>query len=479
LGGAELARVFIHSLIAFVDMLPRSLPFCFAMILAGGSVHADELAAAKTTFAEHVQPIFRQHCLICHNSDDKKGDLALDTYAHTMAGGASGKVVSAGDIDSSRLWALIAHEEEPRMPPEQDRIPESKLGIVKAWILQGALENSGSVSTKPSRVVDLVPSANTAQSAGTAVMPEEWPTLAVTNSKRVGPVTALAASPWAPLVAVGGQRQVVCYDTDSGKLLGSLPFPEGVPYALRFSRNGSLLLAGGGRNALLGRVVVFDVKTGKRVIVIGDELDVVLAADIHPTQTQIALGGPNKVVRVFSTKDASLLLELKQHTDWIYAIEYSPDGKLLASADRSNGLFVWDTNNGREHYRLTGHSAAVTDVTWRDDSKILATASLDGTIRIWDIDTGKSIKSWPAHPEGVEAIEFSHDGRLVSTGRDCTTKLWDVNGKLIQDFERFSDYGIEATFIFHGRQIATGDFLGKCQLWEVERKQSRLTLTPF
>ena len=46
--------------------------------------------------------------------------------------------------------------------------------------------------------------------------------------------------------------------------MGILPFPEGVPYVLKFSRNGSLLLAGGGRGAYQGKVVVFDVKTGER-----------------------------------------------------------------------------------------------------------------------------------------------------------------------------------------------------------------------
>ena len=64
------------------------------------------------------------------------------------------------------------------------------------------------------------------------------------------------------------------------------------------------------------------------------------AADISPDQSQIALGGPSKVVRIYSTKDSSKLHEIKKHTDWIYTVEYSPDGVLLATADRSGGMFV-------------------------------------------------------------------------------------------------------------------------------------------
>ena len=53
---------------------------------------------------------------------------------------------------------------------------------------------------------------------------------------------------------------------------------------LKFSRNGGLLLAGGGRGGQSGKVVVWDVKTGKRIFEVGNEPDAVLAADISADQ---------------------------------------------------------------------------------------------------------------------------------------------------------------------------------------------------
>jgi WD40 repeat protein len=41
------------------------------------------------------------------------------------------------------------------------------------------------------------------------------------------------------------------------------------------------------------------------------------------------LGGPGKVLRVYSTTDGALLREIKKHTDWITSVEYSPDGVLF------------------------------------------------------------------------------------------------------------------------------------------------------
>src|SRR5690606_10596014 len=124
-------------------------------------------------------------------------------------------------------------------------------------------------------------------------------------------VVALAASPWAPLLAVGGHKQVLLYRSTDAHLMAVLPFPEGAIHCLKFSRGGDLLLVGGGRGGQSGLAVGFDVKTGERVFEVGREYDSVLAADVSADQSMAALGGPGRMVRVYSTADGSLLYEIK------------------------------------------------------------------------------------------------------------------------------------------------------------------------
>jgi WD40 repeat protein len=112
-------------------------------------------------------------------------------------------------------------------------------------------------------------------------MPQSLLREPVLHAPHRGAPTALAASPWAPVAAIGSAYQISLYNTDSGELLGIVPFIEGTPYALRFSRDGSLLMAGGGQGAAKGTVVLFDVKTGNRLTAVGDELDAVMAADLR------------------------------------------------------------------------------------------------------------------------------------------------------------------------------------------------------
>ncbi len=432
---------------------------------AVGIVAAQEEAGAKVTYDEHVQPIFRQHCFTCHGADEAKSDLRVDNYAALMRGGASGEVVIPGDTDFSRLWTLVSHQETPEMPPKQDKLPEETLNTIKAWIAGGALENSGStakIKAKPK--VELKVAAGSGRPEGPPPMPEGITRQPVVLTQRAGAITALAASPWAPVVAVAGQKQILLYHTDTAELLGVLPFPEGTPYVLKFSRSGALLLAGGGRGGASGKVVLFDIKNGQRVAEIGDELDAVTAADINDDHTQVALGGPRKIVKIYSVADGTQLFEIKKHTDWITSIEYSPDGALLATADRSSGLFVWEAETAREYQNLKGHTAAVTSVSWRTDGNLLASGSEDGTVKLWEMENGGQVKNWNAHG-GVECVAFTHDGRLVSTGRDRTVRTWTAVGAQEREFPAFNDVALQCAFAHDGARVIGGDFSGEVRIW--------------
>ncbi|MHC4403608.1 MAG: WD40 domain-containing protein [Planctomycetota bacterium] len=454
LAGTAPSCVVLIALVAFVLNAPSE---------AGA---AEQKSQPKISYEEHVRPIFREHCFACHNQNKARNDLAVDAYETLMEGGASGEIVVAGDLESSWLWDLITHQDEPAMPLNQDKLPDEKLEVIKQWILGGAIKDSGSkAATSKQPKIDLSLSAGAARPEGEPVMPEGLPREPAVHTARPGAVTAIASSPWAPLVAVAGQKQVVLYHAESGELLGILPFPEGIPYVLKFSRSGALLLAGGGRAASLGLVVVYDVRSGERVFEVGDELDAVLAADVNENHTRIALGGPQKIVRVFSTADGSQAYEIRKHTDWIYALEFSPDGVLLATADRSGGLRLWEAETGRDFHNLEGHRGPITGVSWRSDSNVMASASEDGTIKLWDVENGRQLRSINAHGGGVSAIDFAHDGRLASCGRDRTAKLWDPSGKQLRAFQGLGDVALEVAVSHDGKGLVAGDWTGDVRLW--------------
>ncbi|MGB7343397.1 MAG: c-type cytochrome domain-containing protein, partial [Pirellulaceae bacterium] len=300
---------------------------------------AEEKKPVKITFDEHVKPIFQQKCASCHNPDKKSADLDLTNYGNLMQGGASGAVIEPGDASASYLYNLVTHDDEPSMPPESPKIADEMIETLRKWIDGGVLENSGSeAKASKKKKFDMGLAAPSTERPAEVPMPAKLSLQPVIFTPTRTATDALATSPWAPLAAVSSQKQVLLYNTQTLELLGVLPFPEGTPRVLKFSRNGGLLLCGGGVAGASGRVIVWNIRTGERIIEVGDELDEVLAADISSDQTLIALGGPQRVVRIYATETGQLLHEIRKHTDWITTLEFSPDSVLLASGDRNGGL---------------------------------------------------------------------------------------------------------------------------------------------
>ena len=424
-------------------------------------------AQAKITFQEHLLPLIENNCAKCHNPDKKKGDLDLTSYAGISKGGGSGAIVVSGNPDASKLFRVLTHDEEPTMPPNRPRLPDKDLDVFKRWIVDGLLDNSGSKAVAVSKLaVDLSLKVTTdGKPAGEPAMPLGLPRQAFVHTERPGAVLGIASSPWAPVIAFTGQKQILLYHSETRELSGILPFTNGQPHAVKFSRSGGVLLAAGGQGGKSGRVALWDVASGRPLTVLGDEYDVALAADISPDQSQVALGGPSRLLKIYQISNGELEHKIKKHTDWVTAVAFSPNGLLLASGDRNGNLYIWDPNNGQEIFSLPGHPASVRSLSWRGDSKVLASCGEDGTIKTWELESGKAIKSWPAHEGGVTGIHIAHDGSIASCGRNGKVRIWDKDGNKKKSMEVQNELPLNVTFSHDGKWLFAGTFSGKVMAW--------------
>jgi WD40 repeat protein len=428
-----------------------------ALVAMASPARAQE-EASPPNFADHIEPIMREHCLSCHRGSRAKNGLELKSVGSILKGGSSGPGIVAGDANSSRLYLSVAHEQEPFMPLDEDQLVESQIQLIRAWIDGGARANAndtGRVKAGPTGPTFVPPPAQ----AGVPIMPSGIPTQPFWSSDRADAVVALATSPTAQVAAIAGHRQVSLRAIPGGELLGVLPFPEGDVRSLRFSTSGALLVAGGGRGGDKGLAVGWDVATGKRVFALGDEPDVALAADITADHWLVALGGPDRVVRAYSARTGELIFEKTDHTDWVTDVAFSPDGVLLATADRAGGVFVWEALTGREFHALPAQRAAVTALDWRADSMVLAVAAEDGQVSLYEMQNGKKTKNWRAHSSTLDA-RFLRDGRLVTAGRDAKATLWKSDGKRERDFKGAKGLATAVAASHDGAHLVVGDFGG-------------------
>jgi hypothetical protein len=430
-------------------------------------------------FAEHVAPILKEHCAKCHNEDNRKSGFASTSFALAMEGGSSGQVITPGDPDGSRLLRLLTKAEEPAMPPNGP-IPAEQIEIIRTWIKMGALPDA---NAKPMAQAAAAPAADAGNAfvaatfADTPPMPEI--ALAAAQPAGLRPVVARAmdTSPTAPLLAVGGHQQVLLYDTQQFALIGALPFPEGDVFSLTFSVNGELLLVGGGKEGDSGAGVLYNVRKGERVAAFTDFYDTVLAVDISPDHRMVALGGPNRVVRVYRTDTSELAYKIDKHTEWILAVKFTPDGEVLTTADRSGAMYVWQAANGRYVEELKGHAGAIHALSYTADSAYLASAGEDGTVQIWDTWAYTRVRSIAAHSAAVLNLDLGKDNTILTTGQDATTRLFAFDGTAVRTFAGLNDWGYQTCFDNAGTAVLAGSWRGDILVWNKENAEQLRTIS--
>ncbi len=436
-------------------------------------------AQTPPTYDDDIKPLIQRRCLPCHSSSEMRASLNLETFQGVLKGGGSGEVVNPGRASSSMLYKVLAREEGvPQMPQNGPKLPDADIAKVRDWIQGGLLENAKSKPMGPA-VQSLTFKPSDLNKPAEPAMPGELSPVTVPEPARPHPVTALAASPWAPLLAVAGHERIYLYNSTTRALLGELPFPEGIPYVLRFSRDGKTLLAAGGKGVQLGEVVLFDVKTGKRIGTVGHEMDIVIAADISADGKLVALGGPAKIVKVFSVADGKQVYEIKRHTDWVTAIEFSPDGSKLATGDRAGGIYLWESRNGGILLALAEHKDAVTSLSFRTDGLLLASGGEDGELVVWNVQDGFPVMTdakshipkangvvYGKPPSGVLSVQYMPDGRLVTIGRDKVIHLWTSEGKAISATAPGDALLTKVTASFDSKLFIAGDYEGRLTFWD-------------
>ena len=444
--------------------------------------HSLSSTPEKPNFQDDLIPLFEESCNSCHNPDKAKGGLDLTSMNGVLAGGSSGAVASPGDSSNSLLYLLAARLKEPHMPPKGDKIPKANLDQIKLWIDQGLLATaSGKPMTKKKPSANLaLGSVSIGKPEGPPPMPEYLSLEPSVVSQRAFAPPAMAVSPWSPIVAIAGQKQVLLYNTDNLSLLGILPYDEGFIESLVFSRNGKIVLAGGGRGGKAGKVAGWELKTGKRILTLGEEYDTILTADLSPDQSLVAIGGPSKLVKVYDLASGEILYKIKKHSEWVSQVRFSPDGILLASADRNGGLHIWEARTGNTFYTLDGHKQSVTGLSWRADSNVLASTSEEGSVRTWAMINGKQISTWGAHSGGSLSVHFDKKGNLATGGRDKSVKLWNPTGAAIRTISGFPEMVMESRYSHDGTRIIAGDWTGSVTVWNANdgKKVGNLSANP-
>src|SRR5437879_8345320 len=96
-------------------------------------------ANRKVDFEKDIQPIFQKSCYECHGEKKQEAQFRLDSKDIALAGGELGPAIVPGKSAESLLVRAVAGaKEDLLMPKEGERLTAEQVGLLRAWIDQGA-----------------------------------------------------------------------------------------------------------------------------------------------------------------------------------------------------------------------------------------------------------------------------------------------------------------------------------------------------
>lgn len=96
----------------------------------------DPDAISAAIFDHDVAPLFAKHCIECHDSAIRKGELDLSRRDSALAGGESGQAIVPGKAADSLLWQSVSSNE---MPKDREPLSNDEKAALKKWLDSGAV----------------------------------------------------------------------------------------------------------------------------------------------------------------------------------------------------------------------------------------------------------------------------------------------------------------------------------------------------
>jgi mono/diheme cytochrome c family protein len=93
----------------------------------------------KTSFVKQVVPVLVKKCGRCH-VNNTRGMFSMANFAALMKGTPAGTVILARDADGSRIIEVI---ESGDMPRGGLKVEPAELAVLKKWITEGAIDDTG------------------------------------------------------------------------------------------------------------------------------------------------------------------------------------------------------------------------------------------------------------------------------------------------------------------------------------------------
>lgn len=368
----------------------------------------DQAAGGPISFYRQVQPILQANCQGCHQPAKAGGEYVMTSVESLLRGGESGvAAITAGQPEESYLVELITpHEGRAEMPQGQPPLAAGEIELIRAWIEQGAQDD-------------------TPQNARSRYDAEHPPAYA-----RPAVIPSLDYSPDGTLLAIAGFHEALLFSADGSERVARLIGLSERVESVRFSPDGTHLAVVGGLPCRMGEVQIWDVAEKTLLLSAPATFDTLYGASWSPDGKLVAFGAADNSVRAVETETGKQVVYMAAHEDWVRGTVFSGDGQSIFSASRDMTVKMTDVATQRFVGNVTTHTPGVLRggmlaVVRHPQKNQLLVGSADGAPKLFEMD----VKAAPAsggNPNQIREYEplsgrvfdvrFSPDGSRAFAG---------------------------------------------------------------
>jgi ankyrin repeat protein len=129
-------------------------PLLFSLLLAFADTKLPPSANRKVDYDKDIRPLLSQQCYSCHGEEIQQSGLRLDMRQNALRGGDYGPVINPGNGAESKLIRRLVNGDGGLQMPPTGALSDEDIGILRAWIDQGADFRTTVLPEAPPKPID-------------------------------------------------------------------------------------------------------------------------------------------------------------------------------------------------------------------------------------------------------------------------------------------------------------------------------------
>ena len=301
----------------------------------------------------------------------------------------------------------------------------------------------------------------------------------------LSPIWALEFSPDGKTIAVGKYQWVELWELDTQRMTRAYEPHAGRVKCIKFTPDGKMLYAGGGREAQSGEICLWDVEAEELIKTYEIHADTIESIALSPDNAKLLTASMDEfsaVIDLENLDDTEPIDDqakwLTQHVGRVLSTLYHPDGNYFVTGSEDKTLKIWDPKTYTVLVSFDGNDDSVYSLAYATGENVIVSGAADNVVRTWRITQnnngntrGAPVRQFNGHQGPVYSVDtgfWNGQEVIVSGGADSSVIVWNIrNGNRRRTFNDSPDAVYAVKISPDGNHVASGGRDGKVRIWSI------------